>query len=126
MDAVQTSYNGSSQQPLAVPHTLHTYCNKGEQGQLLARRIATLLQIHCIVLPSEQTEELTCRCKPAQAASTAQPKFVVVVSPLLLDAAGVVLGVDSKLGLLTGELLTGDVTGLLVVVTVVAGVVLLS
>ena len=50
---------------------------------------------------------------------------MVVVSPLLLVAAGVVLGVDSTLGLLTGELLTGDVTGLSEVVTVVT-VVLLS
>lgn len=78
-----------------------------------------------LYLPTEQTEDLTCRCKPAQAASTAQPKFVVVVSPLPLVAAGVVLGVDSRLGLLTGELLTGDVTGLSEVVTVVT-VVLLS
>ena len=49
-----------------------------------------------------------------------QPKFVVVVSLLPLDAAGVVLGVDSRLGLLTGE-----VTGLLGVVTAVAGTVVL-
>lgn len=46
--------------------------------------------------------------------------MVVVVSLLLLDGAGVVLGVDSRLGVATV-----DVAGLLGVVTVVTGVVLL-